>query len=111
MPMAAIIAAMRTKMKRLPLVGALLCALTIVAPLAAQRPERPELAISAYSIDAEIDTATHHLAAKAVVSFTAPDRRRDRQLRLSPRAQSHQNHRRSRQGRSRASGPPTAPSA
>ncbi len=73
MPMAAIIAAMRTKMKRLPLVGALLCALTIVAPLAAQRPERPELAISAYSIDAEIDTATHHLAAKAVVSFTAPD--------------------------------------
>ena len=47
----------------------LLCAL----PLAAQRPERPTLVISGYVIDAEIDTATHHLAAKAVVSFTAPE--------------------------------------
>jgi aminopeptidase N len=52
----------------------LLCALTIAAvPLAAQRPERPTLAISAYTIDAEIDTATHRLAAKAAVTFTAPD--------------------------------------
>jgi aminopeptidase N len=65
MPMAA----MRTRMKILPL----LCALTIIAPLAAQRPERPTLAISGYVIDAEIDTATHHIAAKAVVSFTAPE--------------------------------------
>jgi hypothetical protein len=47
----------------------LVCAL----PLVAQRPERPTLVISGYVIDAEIDTATHHLAAKAVVSFTAPE--------------------------------------
>jgi aminopeptidase N len=45
----------------------------IAAPLAAQRPERPALAISGYVIDAEIDTATHHLAAKATVTFTAPE--------------------------------------
>jgi aminopeptidase N len=65
MPMAAMIAAMPKRMRILPL----LCALTIVSPLAAQRPT---LTISAYNIDAEIDTATHQLAAKAVVSFTAP---------------------------------------
>jgi hypothetical protein len=73
MPMAAIIAAMHTRIKLLLLAGALACTLTIVAPLAAQRSERPTLAISAYTIDAEIDTATHHLAAKAAVSFTAPE--------------------------------------
>ena len=39
----------------------------------AQRPERPALHITGYVIDAEIDPATHHLAAKAVVAFTAPD--------------------------------------
>jgi hypothetical protein len=39
----------------------------------AQRPERPALAISGYVIDAEIDTATHRLAAKAVVTFAAPE--------------------------------------
>jgi tetratricopeptide (TPR) repeat protein len=43
------------------------------APLTAQRPERPPLAVSGYFIDAEIDTATHHLAARVVVSFTAPE--------------------------------------
>ena len=47
----------------------LVCAL----PLSAQRTEQPALAISGYVIDAEIDTATHLLAAKAVVSFTAPE--------------------------------------
>ena len=73
MPMAAIVAAMQTQMKKLPLTGALLCALIAVAPLAAQRPERPTLAISAYTIDAEIDTASHHLTAKAVVTFSAPE--------------------------------------
>ena len=62
-------AAMCIRMKILPL----LCALTLAAPLAAQRPERPTLAISGYVIDAEIDTATHRIAAKAVVSFTAPE--------------------------------------
>ena len=41
-------------------------------PVAAQRPARPALDITAYVIDAELDTATHHLTAKAVVSFTAP---------------------------------------
>jgi tetratricopeptide (TPR) repeat protein len=51
------------------LAGALLVAL----PLRAQRPERPTLDITGYVIDAEIDTATHHLTAKAVVTFTAPD--------------------------------------
>ena len=45
-------------------------ALMIAAPVAAQRPA---LTINGYGIDAEIDTATHHLAAKTVVSFTAPE--------------------------------------
>ena len=40
---------------------------------AAQRPERPTLDITAYVIDAEIDTTAHHLKAKATVTFTAPD--------------------------------------
>ena len=53
--------------------GAVACALLIVAPLPAQRAERPALAISGYVIDAELDPATHHLAATAVVSFTAPE--------------------------------------
>jgi len=43
------------------------------SPLAAQRPERPTLAVSGYVIDAEIDTAAHHLTAKVTVSFTAPE--------------------------------------
>jgi tetratricopeptide (TPR) repeat protein len=51
----------------------LACALIVAAPLAAQRPERPAPVVSGYVIDAEIDTATHHLTAKVVVSFTAPD--------------------------------------
>ncbi len=41
--------------------------------LAAQRPGRPALDITGYVIDAEIDTATHHLAATAQVTFTAPE--------------------------------------
>ncbi|MGB6686408.1 MAG: M1 family aminopeptidase [Terracidiphilus sp.] len=51
------------------LAGALIAGL----PLAAQRIERPALDITGYVIDAEIDTATHHLTAKAVVTFTAPE--------------------------------------
>jgi tetratricopeptide (TPR) repeat protein len=47
--------------------------LAIAGPLTAQRAERPTLAIAGYVIDAELDTATHHLAAKAVVSFSAPE--------------------------------------
>lgn len=42
-------------------------------PVAAQRPERPGLDISAYVIDAEIDTTAHHLKAKTAVTFTAPE--------------------------------------
>ena len=45
----------------------------MAAPLIAQLPERSGLNITGYKIDAEIDTATHHLAATAVVSFTAPE--------------------------------------
>jgi hypothetical protein len=64
-------------LRMLPVAGGLACALLVLAPLAvplnAQMPERSTLAISGYMIDAELDTATHHLAAKAVVSFTAPD--------------------------------------
>jgi len=64
--------AMLRSFKSLPLAGALACALLSPLPLHAQR-ERPSLAISAYTIDAELDTATHHIAAKAVVTFTAPE--------------------------------------
>ena len=44
----------------------------LASPLAAQRTERPALNITGYVIDAEIDSATHHLAAKTTVAFTAP---------------------------------------
>ena len=52
--------------------GALLAAAALLAPWLVAQRERPALNITGYSIDAEIDTATHHLAAKTVVSFTAP---------------------------------------
>ncbi|MFZ0746787.1 MAG: M1 family aminopeptidase [Terracidiphilus sp.] len=45
----------------------------MTAPFLMAQSQRPGLDISGYKIDAEIDTATHHLAATAVVSFTAPD--------------------------------------
>jgi aminopeptidase N len=60
-------------MRLLATVGGVICALAMAAHLDAQRTERPALAISGYVIDVEIDPATHHLAAKAVVTFTAPD--------------------------------------
>ncbi len=53
--------------------AALAGALLVALPLKAQRPERPSLDITGYVIDAEIDTATHHLTAKAAVTFTAPE--------------------------------------
>jgi tetratricopeptide (TPR) repeat protein len=62
---------MKTKMASLA--GGLACALMIGPSLTAQRPEQPTVSISGYVIDAEIDTATHHLAVKAVVSFTVPE--------------------------------------
>jgi tetratricopeptide (TPR) repeat protein len=45
----------------------------LTVPLTAQRAERPALAVTGYLIDADIDPATHHLAAKATVTFTAPE--------------------------------------
>ena len=58
--------------RRCALVAALAsCAGLAVVPAAAQR-ERPALNITGYVIDAELDTAAHHLSATAVVSFTAP---------------------------------------
>ncbi len=72
--MAAIIAAMRTRMKMLPWAGGLACALLLVAsPLFAQRTERQTLTVAGYTIDAELDPATHHIAAKVTVNFTAPE--------------------------------------
>jgi len=65
--------AIRMKKNLLQMAVGLACALLVAAPLAAQRQERPALTISGYVIDAEIDTATHHLAAKATVTFTAPE--------------------------------------
>ena len=52
--------------------GALTVGALLAAPLPAQTPERPALNISGYVIDAELDTATHHMTAKTVVNFTAP---------------------------------------
>jgi aminopeptidase N/predicted negative regulator of RcsB-dependent stress response len=50
-----------------------LMVVSLTAPLAAQqKTERPALTISGYSIDAELDTTTHHLKATTVVTFTAP---------------------------------------
>jgi len=52
--------------------GVLATGLLTVVPATAQRAERPALDITGYAIDAELDTTSHHIAAKAVVSFTAP---------------------------------------
>jgi tetratricopeptide (TPR) repeat protein len=60
-------------MKKMKMLAGLACAVMMTASAGAQRPERSMLAISGYVIDAELDTATHHLAAKVVVSFTAPE--------------------------------------
>ena len=51
----------------------LTAALILAAPTLAQRAERPALNITGYNIDAELDPSTHHLSAKAVVAFTAPE--------------------------------------
>jgi len=58
---------------RTPFVGLVFLALSLAYPIAAQRIERPALNVTGYVIDAEIDTTTHHLAAKTTVTFTAPD--------------------------------------
>ncbi len=54
------------------ILAAALVVAVVAIPLHAQRAERPALTITGYVIDAELDTTAHHLAAKAVVSFTAP---------------------------------------
>jgi Peptidase family M1 domain/Tetratricopeptide repeat len=59
-------------MNRSTLAGLFCVALFLAVPLMAQR-ERAALNITGYVIDAEIDTTTHHLAAKAEVTFTAPE--------------------------------------
>ena len=51
---------------------ALLSAALAAALPAAAQIARPALNITGYVIDAELDTATHHLTATAQVSFTAP---------------------------------------
>jgi tetratricopeptide (TPR) repeat protein len=62
-----------------PLAVLLAFILSLAAPLAAQQftaqqhIERPQLKITGYIIDAEIDTTTHHLSAKTEVNFTAPE--------------------------------------
>ena len=66
------ISAMREK-TMLPLGWALACVLMVAAPLSAQRVERQTLTVGGYVIDAELDPATHHLAANVQVSFTAPE--------------------------------------
>jgi tetratricopeptide (TPR) repeat protein len=77
----AMMISMQTKKRNLRLelhflryaLGILAAGILLAAPLLAQRPERSTLAITGYVIDAELDTATHHLAAKASVSFAAPE--------------------------------------
>ncbi len=45
----------------------------IASPLLAQKPEQPTPVIAGYVIGAELDPATHHLSAKAIVTFTASE--------------------------------------
>ena len=61
-------------MWKLPM-AILACTLNMLlaTPIHAQHSERPTLTVSGYVIDAEIDPATHQLAAKATVTFTAPE--------------------------------------
>jgi Tfp pilus assembly protein PilF len=51
--------------------GVFSAALAVTVPAQAQR-ERPALHVTGYVIDAELDPATHHLIATAVVTFTPP---------------------------------------
>ena len=53
--------------------GLLASGLLMVAAAAAQRPERPALNVTGYVINAELDTEAHHIAAKTVVTFSAPE--------------------------------------
>jgi len=53
--------------------GLLAASLLASLPAPAQGFQRQQLNITGYVIDAEIDPATHHLQAKATVTFTAPE--------------------------------------
>ena len=59
----------------IPLLSAAALAAVLALPggAAAQRIDRAALNVTGYVIDAEIDTATHHLTAKTKVTFTAPE--------------------------------------
>ncbi len=50
-----------------------LAALLAAGPASAQRSDRAALDITGYVIDAELDTPTHHIAAKTQITFTAPE--------------------------------------
>jgi aminopeptidase N len=64
-------------LRRLPFfpiqLAAVFVAVFVVQSSGAFAPERPGLAIQGYKIDAELDPTAHHLSAKAVVTFTAPE--------------------------------------
>lgn len=64
-------AAVRKRRTTLALGCALMLAPALAARLPAQQPEPLTPAIAGYVIDAELDPATHHLSATAVVSFRA----------------------------------------
>ena len=53
--------------------GAAFGILGIALVAGAQRPERAALHITGYVINADLDTQVHHIAAKTVVTFTAPE--------------------------------------
>src|ERR1700757_1947652 len=53
--------------------GLIASVLLLAGTAAAQRPERAALNITGYVIDAELNTEAHHLSAKAVVTFSAPE--------------------------------------
>ena len=75
---------LRMERKMLAAIG-LACAL-MIAPLSAQSPEPAALTSSGYVIDAELDTAAHHLTAKVVVSFTVPETAEPNSAKLSASA-------------------------
>jgi tetratricopeptide (TPR) repeat protein len=63
---------LRVALRFIAAAAVVLAAIAFATPLSAQRSERPALDITGYQIDAELDTATHHITAKTVVSFTGP---------------------------------------
>jgi tetratricopeptide (TPR) repeat protein len=60
-------------LRRIGRLGAAFAFLGMALLAAGQRTERPSLHITGYVIDAELDTQMHHIAAKASVTFNAPE--------------------------------------